>query len=1081
MSIARFSVTRPVAVTMRIAALVLLGAICLLRLPVDLLPKVSIPTVAVFVSWPNVAPEEMESQITRPLEQAVSSAPNLYQVTSSSTLGSSFVRIQFNWGTDVGQAAVDVLQLVQRAKAAFPNDPTLQSPTVFKFDPSAQPIRIYGISGMSDIVKLRTLIDNEVSPIIESANGVAAATVTGGQERAILVDVDPKRLEAFHLTLADVTKRLQQENINLPGGLSRMGNTELAIRSVGDFAKPEEILQVPIANVNGQNIRLSDIAVVSDSHQEQRIFSRLNGESAVGLAITKQSDANTISTARNIEAKVLDAQRQYPGLTFRIAYDQSGFIERSMNDLKTTAAIGGLLALGILMMFLRNFRSTMVVGLSIPISIISTFALLYFGGFTLNTISLSGLALATGLIVDDAVVVLENIFRHIERDKKRAAEAAVSGATEIMGAVVASTLTIMIVFLPLLMIKGQSGQTFTQFALVVIFSLAVSLLDATTVVPMLASRIISEREVEEEAHPELRAMHGTRVGPLTRLFDWFGGKFNAVDAAYRRGLAWAIHHRGWVLTGAGLSIVACLPLIPLLGSEMLPATDSGDFSVSVRLPIGTSLDKTKATMDRVEQILLSRPDVETVFLAAGANMSFRGASNSPVSYQGGATVRLKPNRKKTTQQVVQEVQRSLAQIPGIRGLVTPFDIVTNILTGGNTNMEVDVFSPDLALLKAGADQTLQTMQQVPGLESVDIGVQDAAPEVQWHIDRQKATQFGVTFSDVANAINAATNGTLSTYYLERGFQYPIYVEVPPNLRRSPDQIAQVPIATKAKNPDGSVALVRLGQVAHSVVQMGPNEIERIDRQRFLPVQGRLSGRSESEVQADIAAAMAKNPLQQGLRWEFGTNQRRRAEEFSGLGMAVFLAIALIYMLLASQFESFIYPLVVLTSVPLCSIGVVLSLFLTNRAFGLTAFIGLLMLIGIVVKNGILLVDYTNQLRARGFSRDEAVLTASPTRMRPILMTTSAAILGMFPLALALGRGSETQAPLATAVIGGLATSSLLTLFVVPVVYTLFDDLARKLRKDPRDLDRSEMVEPSIEATERTPAPAEPAKPRAGAK
>ncbi|AIE84139.1 efflux RND transporter permease subunit [Fimbriimonas ginsengisoli] len=1075
MRIAEFSVKRPVAVVMRIAALVLLGAICFTRLPIDLLPKITIPTVNVSTSWPNVAPQEMETQITRPIEQSVSSATNIYNVSSSTTMGSSNVRIQFNWGTDIGQAAVEVLQLIQRARRSFPNDPTLQDPTVTKFDPNALPIMVYAISGQSDPIKLRTTVDNEIGPMVETANGVAAATVSGGQQRSIIVDVDPKKLEAYGVTMATVAQRIVQENINSPAGIAKQGETEFTIRSVGYFTSLTEMANVPLGVYNGSLVTLGMVAQIRDSHQETRSYTRLNGKPAVGLTITKQSEANTIEAANNVRAKIAQAEKAYPDLKFTLSYDQSGFIANSIDDLKQTAILGGTLAVIILLFFLRSVRSTLVVALSIPISVVSTFSLLYFCGFTLNTISLSGLALATGLIVDDAVVVLENIFRHIERHKRRAAEAAVTGTTEILSAVVASTLTVIVVFLPLLLIKGQSGQTFGQLALVVIFSISVSLLDATTVVPMLASRLIKEEEVEEEAHPELRAQRGKKVGLLTRAFDWFGRKFEAVDQAYHDRLAWALKHRWWVLGAAFGVTAASWLLVPFIGTETLPATDSGDFSVNVRLPIGTALTVTDQKMKEVEKRLMAVPEVQTVFSGAGTNVSFRGAGGREVGYQGGATVRLKANRKRSTTDVIRQVQRDLGSIPGIRANVTAYDLVTQILSGGATNIEIDVFGEDADVLTRNAAAALEAVRAVPGMENADLGVQDATPELQWKVDRQKAQQLGVSFRDIANAIGTATSGQLSSYYQEKGFQYPIYVQVPEGSRKTVSDLLNLPITPSSGGPDAKP--IRLSQVATAVQGMGPNELTRIDRRRYVAINARIQDRSESEVTADVQKVMDNLKLDRGITWSFGVNQKRKAEEFAGLGMSIFLAVALIYMLLATQFESFIYPLIVLTSVPLCALGVVLALFLSGKAFGLTAFIGLLMLIGIVVKNGILLVDYTTQLRGRGLPRDEAILTASPTRLRPILMTTSAAILGMLPLALGIGSGSEMQAPLATAVVGGLLTSTFLTLFVVPIVYTVFDDLARRFRKDPRDLAPSSVIEPSIGAFEHVAGSDDPPSPR----
>lgn len=1073
MNFARFSVTRPVAVTMRIAALVLLGAICLTRLPIDLLPAVSLPTVAVVTQWPNVAPEEIEAQVTRPIEEAVSSTPNMYLVSSDTVEGTSVVRVQFRWGTDIGQGAVDVLQLVERARQRFPTDPTLQTPIVFKYDPSQLPIQVFGVSGIPDPVKLRTLIDNEITPIVESADGVASAVVTGGQQRAIIVNVDPNRLQAYHLSLDKINSRIAQENLNLPAGIAKQGNTEFTIRTLGWFNSTQEIAQVPVGSYNGQIVKIGDVATVEDSHQETRLYTRLNGLPSVGLIITKQSGANTVATAKAVEEKIRQIGKTYPQLKFRLAYDQSEFIAGSINDVQTSAMIGGTLAILILLFFLRNIRSTLVVALSIPISIISTFALLYMCGFTLNTMSLGGLALATGLIVDDAVVVLENIFRHIERDKKRSAEAAISGTAEIVSAVLASTLTIMVVFLPLLLIKGQTGQMFTQFALVVIFAMAVSLLDATTVVPMLSSRLI-----QGEAHAENVDNH--RHNLLERLFSRFGKGLDALDRSYRNGLRWSLRHR-WAIIGGAVAITASSFLLaPQIGTEMMPQTDSGDFTVTVKMPVGTALSTTNAVMHQVEDTINHNPNVQTAFSAAGTTLSLRGTTTALYPYMGSVTVKLKDQRKQSTAEVINDLRKQFARLPGVRALPNQTDIVTMIMTGGNQNVEVDIFGSDLKTLSSLAKEVMQRTRGIPGFEAVDVNWQESTPELQWKVQRDKAMQLGLNFSDIANTINTATNGNIASYYQEEGFQYPIIVQLPEQSRKTAAELATMPLspssppaASGSSAPaGGSGGMIQLRQVATPIYAVGPSEITRLDRQRYIAVTGQPQGRSAGDIQADIQKALGGMQMPQGYYWDWGINQKQRAEEFAGMGLAVVMAILLIYMLLASQFESFVHPLTVLLSVPLSAVGVILALFLSGRAFGLTAFVGLLMLVGIVVKNGILLVDYTNVLRGRGLNRDDAVLTAGPTRLRPILMTACAAILGMLPLAIGIGKGSETQAPMATAVIGGLMTSTLLTLFVVPTVYTLFDDLARFFRKDALDLARPELLEPSPEAIEHEPAPVE---------
>ncbi|MEN6645529.1 MAG: efflux RND transporter permease subunit [Armatimonadia bacterium] len=1051
MNIARFSVHRPVAITMLIAAPMLLGLVCLLRLPVDLLPKVSLPTIAVMTTWPNVAPQEIESQVTRPIEEAVSAAPNLYQVSSNTSEGSSMVRVQFQWGTDIGQAAVDVLQLVERAKQTFPNDATLKTPIIRKFDPNQFPILVFGVFGENDPVKLRTILTNQIVPIVESANGVASATISGGQERAIIVDVDPVRLQAHHLALSAVSKRIVAENLNLPAGIAKQGETEYVIRSLGWVKSPAELAKLPLSAEGGRIVTLGEVAQVRDAHEEMRIYTRFNGESSVGLVIAKQSDANTIGTAKAVLQKIERVKQLYPNLTFGLAYNQAEYIETSINDVKISALIGGFLAILILLFFLRNIRSTIVVALSIPTAIISTFSLLYLCGFTLNTMSLGGLALATGLIVDDAVVVLENIFRHMERDGKGIWQAAIDGTSEILSAVFASTWTIMVVFLPLIFIKGQAGQMYTQFALVVIFSLAVSLVVAATLVPMLATRLISG-----EAHAE--NLNGTRehLTFTQRVFRRWGEWFEALDASYRNGLQWALGHRLWVVGGALAITLAALPLIPLVGMEMMPMTDSGDFSISIKMPVGTSLEHTNQVMLQVEKIVRADRNVATAFAAAGANMRSSGTTGSAVPFQGSVTVKLKEGKRMSTPAVMRSMRRKLSALPGVSPRLEQNDLVSQLMTGGGQRLDVIIFGDDLATLSSLSRDVMSRLRSIPGLENLDVNWQEAMPEVQWQVDRDKANNLGLSFSDVANTINTATNGTIASYYQEKGFQYPIIVQVPEDQRKTVADMQNLIVTPSSGTGPGIV----LSQIATSNYGTGPSQITRQDRQRYISVTGTPQGRSPGEVQNDIKRALGEMTFPTGYYWDWGTNQKRQAEEFSGMGLAVILAIGLIYMLLASQFEAFLHPFTILLTVPLAATGVTLAMFLTGRPFGLTAFIGMLMLVGIVVKNGILLVDYTNRLRAGGMPTREALLRAGPTRLRPILMTASAAMLGMLPIASGLGKGSEVQAPMATAVIGGLMTSTILTLFVVPVVYSLLDGLAGRVqaRRAARSDEPVEVVE-----------------------
>lgn len=1038
MNIGRLAVTRPVAVTMRIAALVLLGFILFLRIPIDLLPKVDIPIVNVNINWPNTSPEVMEVQIARPVEQAVNTIKGLSMVSSNSGLGFTSIRCQFNYGVDVDKAAVDVFQQVQRAQGRFPRDPNISSPNIFKFDPSTLPILLFGVSSeKSDLITLRKRLINEISPLIESAGGVASVSIGGGQDRAIMIDVDPAKLDARGLTISQVASRLEQENVSQPAGIVKEGKSQYNLRSVGYFRSLGELRNLPLSNASGQLIRLSEVANVRDASQDVTSFIRANGHPAVSIGITRQNAANTVEVAQKVKEAIKKIEARFPDLKFEIAYDQSSFIEKSITDLQETAIIGAVLAVVIITFFLRNLKSTFVVALSIPISMISTFSLLYFCGFTLNTISLSGLALASGLIVDDAIVVLENIYRHIERNRTSAREAAETGTNEILTAVLASTFTVMIVFLPLILLSGQTGQVFTQFALVVIFSIAISLLDATTVVPMLASRMISTKEVLEESHPELRDP-SRKSGPMDKLFDWAGHRLERLDVRYRATLDWALSRRLRVVGIGALATVLAVALWPLVPRELLPPSDSGNIDLRLKLPIGTQVEKTNEVMLKIEKALKEDKVVETVIAGAGANVGLRGAGGG-APQEGSATIKLKDDRKEKTADVIKRLQKQFGGIPAARVQMNVLDIVQRIL-GNNNGVSIDVYGQDLEELTSAARQVMQAMSDVPGLQNVDMNVQDSLPEVQWQVDRDRAQSLGISFETVADVIAAATNGKQATFYQENGFQYPIYVQVPQSLRNTTEEIKQLVVLPRS----GSRAGVTLGQVATPVFGLAPNQIARQRGQRIITVSGTVLDRPLGEVQEEVKAALAKVDLPPTTNWELGFQQQTQQAEYAGLGVSIFLAVALIYMLLASQFESFIYPLVVLVSVPLCGIGLVLALFFTDRSFGLTGFIGMLMLIGIVVKNGILLVDYTNHLRASGMERREALLTAGQTRLRPILMTTLCAVFGMLPLATGIGSGSEMYVPLATVVIGGLITSTALTLLIVPVVYSLFDDIQSKL-------------------------------------
>jgi hydrophobic/amphiphilic exporter-1 (mainly G- bacteria), HAE1 family len=1040
--IAEVSVKRPVATWMRILIFVMLGAIAFTQLAVELLPDITRPSLYVVTSWSGVSPEDLEQQITRPVEDAVATVPGLVRLTSETSEGTSRVTVEFAPGHDMNQAAIEVLQLVQRAQRGFPsNEPSLQAPTVQRFDPNSLPVLVLGVSGIDDPVRLRTVLNDEVKPILESAEGVGAAEVNGGQERAIMVHFDPQRLLARSLTSQDLVRALSSENQNVPGGTAYEGNKQLLVRSYGWVQSLRELQRIPVGQSDGRLIPLIAVAQVLDSHRETTSMQRLNGVPAGSLNILKQSNANTVTTVQRVLEKLEQVKKNHPELEFREVYNQSAFVSHAVHSLEEAAVVGGGLAMLVVFFFLRNFRSTLVVATSIPVSIISTFSFLYLWGYSLNTMSLVGLALATGLIVDDAVVVMENIYRKIEEEGLDPATAAIEGTRPIVGAVVSSTLTIMVVFFPLLLVPGQTGQMFKQFALVIIVSMAFSLLDALTGVPMLCAQFI-------------KGTHESASGFWARMFERWGKWHDSLDRGYADLLRTSLRHR-WLVLGAGLALTASSALlVPFIGYDFMPGSDTGTLRMQMSMPRGTSLEETDKAMRRIEGILAKHKDVSTFLTTVGQGSGSRGSRDS-----GSAWIDLRDEKSRaSSDRVGQQLGAQFREIPAVRAFPSTMDIVRTQIAGGNQgqSLELNIFGPDLMQLAELSRQFLDVLKEVPGCEDMRDRGGDPAPEIRWVVDRQKASQLGLSFSQVASALQTASEGTVASYFQTSGTRAPIVVQVAPHARNTVANLeklvvnANVATTVEDASPgttENAPRGVTLGQVAQAVQATGYATINRATRQRYTVLVGAGEGRPVSEIQKDAERALASIDMPPGYSWDWGARMKAQQEEFGRLSFVAVLAIVLIYMLLAIQFENLIVPLSILLSVPLCGLGIFLALFLTATPFSVMAGVGCLMLIGIAVKNGILLVENTIQARQRGLPREQALLEACPARLRPILITALAAMLGMVPIAMR-GRGGELEAPMAIAVIGGLFASTLLTLFVVPLAYLVFDDLeTRYLKKD----------------------------------
>ena len=1068
MNIARFAVTRRVTVAMIATAIVVLGIFAFPRLPIDLLPAFSPPVVNVEISYANVAPETMETLVTRPMENAVSRVPGVQQINSTSSEGDSQITAQFYYGTNIDTAAVQVQQQVQRAFSSLPNDPNLQQPQVRKFDPNQIPvIRMFVTSDTMSERDLGDLWTNVLSDEFSSVSGVAAVTVNEAQSRAVMVQPDVNKVQGYGLTLSQIVSRISQENLNLPAGIVQVSNKEYQVQTNELFKNAQQVGSIVVTTKNGAPVFLRDVATVSDSIQEQRFFQRVwnkgapAAQPAVNVNITAQPNANVVQTATGVYAKIAQVQKRYPGMHMSVLFDQKGFITQAVTALEHTALYGAVLAVLIILLFLHSWRSTLIVAISLPISVLGTLFAAYMFGFSLNTMTLGGLALAVGLIVDDAIVVIENIYRHMARGQhvKEAAESAVS---EIFTAVLASSVTVITVFVPLMLIPGLQGLLFGPFAMMVMTAVAISLLVALTTVPMLSTLMLRDEKPHTNGH---------RQGAYARFVKRFDAGYERFSNRYRRLLGWAVDHPGRVFAVAGIILVATLIALKFgaVTTEMFPATNSRFVRFNLRMPNGTALNVTNQVTAEVERRM--RQDPRVVDLASQIGEGSSNSSQLSVTLQPGTP-------SSAAARFVQQWQGALSgfggrggrsgagsrannpqfakmrhifgkPIPGLLVFGRTIDIVQNIISRGQDALDIQIYGSDSnKLYQIAQTQIIPKLSQISGLTRPDTSITPSQPLLNINFDRTRAALLGLSTQAISQTIDTATSGSTASYLQINGTQYPIVVQLPPDQRRSYETIAglalQVPQQSASQSITSSTSAtpgqtytlqtIPLSEVASIQFGVGPSEITRQNKQREIDVTATLAGIPLGAAVKASTQIMNSIPLPSGYYWTFGQAVTQQSDTFSSLGLIVLLAVLLIYMLLASQFESLLHPLVIMMSVPLSIAGVVAALVITQRSFGLTAFIGALMLVGIVVKNAILVVEFTNQLRHRGLSARDAVLQAAPLRLRPILMTTLATIGGMLPIAAGIEAGSETQAPLGTVVIGGLLCSTLLSLVVIPTLY-----------------------------------------------
>jgi hydrophobic/amphiphilic exporter-1 (mainly G- bacteria), HAE1 family len=1028
MSVPRIAIHRPVTMFMLSGVIILLGAMSLVRLPVDLMPDIEFPSITIRVGYPGVGPLEIEELITRPIEQTVSAVAGLERLESSSNEGSSRVTLNFVWGTDLNEAADDVRNRIDRARGRLPEE--AEAPQIFKFDSNTMPIMSVGVEGNYDRVALRELAEHDLVPRLERVTGVASVTVGGGLRRQIHVELSKEKITALDLPVDRILNLLRSENQNTPLGEIDEGDLTYLVRSQGQFRNLEDIRNLVIMTRQGVNVYMRDIAEVKDATEDLRSFTRINGRPGIRMQVQKQSGQNTVAVADGIRAEAAKINTEVPGVRLSILNDSSVFITRSIASVKEAAYLGAILVVAIIFIFLRDWRSTLIISISIPISIIGTFALLYFNGFTLNTMTFGGLALGVGMIVDASIVVLENTFRHMEMGKDRM-QASIEGGEEVWSAILASTLTHIAVFVPLLFLSGVSSVMFKQLAIVVMFSLAMSLFVAVTVVPVLCSRVLRLPPPAEQ-----------RRGILGRLYTSSERVLNGVDDGYRSILHRALHHRPSVLGFGAAAVIVAVLLVPSIPMELMPQTDEGEVSVSAELPPGTRIERSEEVALRLESLLNDLPEKEDIITQAGGGGGFGGGGGG---FGGGggtrvqAQIRLKSKeeRTRTSEDIARDLNRQLTGvIPGVRitTRATGGNFQLNrILGGGDSRIALEIRGDDLAEASRLSNAVKEVMDRTPEVRNAQVGRQEGRPELAVDIDRPKAAMLGLTVTNVANSIRTSVGGTQAAFYRQEGKEYPIIVRLREEDRERVEDINAVRINT----PQGQVLEAK--NVVSLRTQTGPTEIQRKNQQRYTRVNAEPEVALSDAMKA-VNAKLTEVRVPQGFNLGFGSEAEEQARAFNQLQWMLVLAVILVYAVMASQYESLRDPFIIMFSVPLGAIGVVLALKLTGTTFSLQAYIGVIMLAGIVVSNAILLVDYTNVLRRRdGLPIREAVELAGRTRLRPILMTTLTTILGLVPMSLAIGDGAELQAPLGRVVIGGLLASTLITLVFVPTLYTLFEE------------------------------------------
>lgn len=1014
--LSKLAVQRPITFLMTSLILIGFGIFGVVQLRLNLYPDVSFPTITIFTGYEGVAPEDMETLVTRPIEETVGSISGIRRVRSLSSQGASVVKLNFNWGTDLYEAENDVRKQLGFVARSIPRD--AETPLVFSYDPNQEPIVVLAVtSDVRSSRDLRTYATQILEQRIERINGIASAETSGGLERQINVVIDNEKMRLYNITISEISARLNAENIQVPAGQLTEGNTVYSLRTMGELKSVEQIKNTVVAVREGRSLYLRDVATVEDGIAQPIGNVQVNGDDGIIINIYRQSDANVVVAAEEVISSLEEIQKSLPvDVEVQVLTNKAEFIKLSIQNLLLTGLQAIILVILILLAFLRSGRSALIIAISIPVSIITTFAVMNFADLSLNIISLSGLTLAVGLVVDDAVVVLENIFRFREEGKNRK-EAAIMGATEVAVPVVISTLTTLVVFLPILFVPGIAGFLFRDLALTISFSLSVSSLVALTLIPMMTSQFFKDGEESFQA--------------TNKVAMFFSNTLEKLENMYSRQLDSTLKRSGLVVLSSVLFFAATLPIFNQLGGEFFPRVDEGAFTLEISREAGVSLLELERSFKQVESVISQEiPEARIVVSDYGDKEGIEGADN-PGGFTGTVRVELVPleERIRTQFEIVGDILNKLTIVPGI----DVQEIIQDPLSpDGENGLIVQIFGYDAETKKNLSDGVKQTITQIEGVVSAYSTADQGRPELRLIMDRERISLVGMNTNQVASAISDAVQGSIATSFVDQGVEFEVKVELDPKQKAASTDLESIQIQT----PSGEWMPLR--NLARVDRYTGPSNVTRIDQERVIEIFTELDGVDLKTASAEARILLDQIEWPDGYRYALAGSAEEQAESFSFLLIAFAIAGILTYMVMASQFESLIEPFIIIFTIPLALSGVLIMLGITGTAISVTSMVGLILLSGIVVNNGIVMIDYIKILQARGLSRHEAIVKGATRRLRPILMTAFTTILSMVPLALELGSGSETWSPMARTVIGGLTMSTLLMLFVVPSIYMLIN-------------------------------------------